>query len=166
MNRPELYEKTVNVLLDAYNDGELEHQNCCACAVGNICKEASEKTRVYRGRWLDYFLTSIDDGSQKINEARDERDAAYKLIKQTGYTIKELARVEWAFEKEIAKELHPMSFKDRRNLLEEIRYSKEYQFRGLCRVLDVLKEIHSTEEKTHEENIVKLTEIKNEKCSI
>lgn len=57
MNREELYYKTVDVLLDAYNSGELFSQSCEACAVGNICIEASELTGVPRGKWTKLFST-------------------------------------------------------------------------------------------------------------
>lgn len=36
MKRPELYQKTVDILVKAYFDDTLQHGNCYACAVGNI----------------------------------------------------------------------------------------------------------------------------------
>lgn len=58
MNRPELYQKTVDLLLDAYNSGKLEHGDCKACAVGNICGG--------NDNWARLFMTS--SGTQHVSK--------------------------------------------------------------------------------------------------
>lgn len=140
MNRPELYQKTVDVLLDAYNSRELKHALCTACAVGNICKEASQITGISKGAWSVLFATttSLVQMEYESESLKESVYAAYKLINATGYTKQELMKIEYAFEKE--------------------GYS-DNQYPGLCRVLDVLKEIHETEQEVSNDNQVKLSSI-------
>ncbi len=149
MNREDLYRKTVDVLLDAYNDGELEHGNCCACAVGNICKESGELLDIDNSEWSMLFSTD-DSGKQRFNTYMTSEGQT--LILGTGYSVKELARIEFAFESSIFKTpegyLHWSTVR-----------RKQGQFIGLCAVLDVLKEIHSIEEVEHLENVSRLTSI-------
>lgn len=143
MNRKELYEKTVNVLLDAYNNDELYQGNCNMCAVGNICKESSEKLGIPLGKsWSRLFMTVTSGrnifGILDINNRRKDhnkiydkssgwssRETAIKLVESTGYSVYELYKIEFVFEKAKGK-----------------TNSKEKSYNGLVAVLNKLKEIH------------------------
>lgn len=128
MNRIELYKKTEGVLYQAYFDDTLKHGNCAACAVGNICVEAARKTRLTNYMWNLLFMTDPDTMIQqefRINPDNSGDRAALNLVAATGYTKKELMRIEWAFES-----------------ASKGFCSEDYMFNGLVAVLEVLKEIH------------------------
>lgn len=66
MNRPELYDQSVNRVLDAYNAKTLLHGVCKACAVGNILQ-----THL----WANFLNSSIE----RINENSIETTHSQKL---------------------------------------------------------------------------------------
>lgn len=119
MNNLEKFQDTVSILVKAYMNDTLYHQYCTACAVGNIVKA---KTSDAYGMWGDVFHTT--KGVQfywpenYLGDARQEIDS-------TGYSVKELMRVEYAFETA------------RRG-----KNSQEWMFNGLMAVVDTLAEIH------------------------
>jgi hypothetical protein len=135
----------VNVLFDAYFNDTLEHSKCNACAVGNICREASFATGIVNYSWAALFITSpmaggyqwnyIDRGGQTAFSSIkgiDKADA-FTLISATGYTPCELAEIEFAFE-----------------CAPQGESKEDYMYNGLVAVLDVLKEIHEvTDEDSH-----------------
>ena len=85
MNREKLYYKTVDVLLDAYNANELNRWECEACAVGNICKEASKITGINNAYWAKSL-----HGGDKYGCTEME---SLKLVNKTGYTVDELKEI-------------------------------------------------------------------------
>ena len=146
MKRPELYHKTVDILVDAYFADTLEHGNCYACAVGNIiaanCNIQYDPYYMARGKliwksgrsfWDDVFYTSQSTQSFRIDEY--EGNAKYQ-IDSTGYTVYELAKIEYAFE-----------------TADKGKSEDEWMFNGLMAVVDVLDEIH---ENTDEEITLKV----------
>lgn len=154
MNREQLYYETVDVLLDAYLNQKLEFGDCGACAVGNICRKASIKTKIPNYYWRYLFCTDSTFTQVKnmwnCLEYTDNRQQGEKLIAQTGYTIEELAKIEYAFETSLGFNLDL-----KYNLLEDD--PKKAQYIGLCAVLDVLKEIHEKEDNQEEQE--KLTKV-------
>lgn len=160
MNRESQYFKSVNILLDAYNSGELEHQNCGRCAVGNLLGNGGWASLFSTGiRWDNqgppYYsitYTSLVTGILSIRRFVDE-DRVYAK----GYSLNELAEIESAFEYEFVKQCVGL----RKLEVNELAKNKQKQFEGLCRVLDKLKEIHEVGVETHDESIEKLTLIKN-----
>lgn len=148
MNRPELFEKSVNTLLDAYNNRILEHGRCYACAVGNLCSEAAQNLNVSNTIWNNVFMTGSNAHKQifyikeKLEDERQiEYEKALKLISKTGYTVEELAAIEYAFESSIADDYERYTTRDK----------VKGQYIGLCAVLEVLKEIHEKEEIAEEQ---------------
>lgn len=154
MKKPELYNKSANLLIDAWMSGKLEHGDCTACAVGNICGG--------NGAWAVKFSTNASMRSQTpglfvpseidrvighglplyVSDLHEEEKMtafayADKVISDTSYTEKELAKIEWAFEMSIASDY------------EKLYKTPEGQYIGLCAVLDVLHEIHEVEEAPH-----------------
>ena len=148
MNRPELFEKSVNTLLDAYNNRTLEHGSCYACAVGNLCNHAAKELNFSNHIWNNVFMTHSDIHRQYFYvkeelgfERQIEYEKALKLISKTGYTAEELAAIEYAFESSIANDYERYTTRDK----------VKGQYIGLCAVLEVLKEIHEKEEITKEQ---------------
>lgn len=195
MNRPELYQKTVDLLLDAYNTDQLKHGDCTACAVGNICggndnwrflfvtpnnkQEKADRNKVRVKNFdtneeklipNDKLVTFLETNTgfvdsdcnvswnvvsplQYINWKED----GIKAIESTGYTIEELARVEYAFEHSL------------RNTPEGYNYyvdkdPKKGQFIGLTAVLGILAEIHEVSIQEKEGSQVRLEKVYAEIC--
>jgi len=66
MNRPELYQRTVDTLLTAYANDELRHANCEACVVGNICATADIPDGMKPWQWGFLFQTGVDTKHDNI----------------------------------------------------------------------------------------------------
>lgn len=145
MKHTKKFEHSVNVLLKAYLNDTLEHGNCFACAVGNLvassmCIQLIKVTPydpgygAYRNMWSNgmrhkwngVFVTTGKPGSKRQEiDGPYYRDEAKKQIDSTGYSVKELAAIEFAFENA------------------QLGNSKDdYMFNGLMAVVDVLAEIH------------------------
>lgn len=100
MNRPELFERTVNTLVAAQEQGTLQHADPCGCAVGNIvaasCGYSIQKDygEVY---WCipdtqdrvepEWFLRVLVKYGEHNNQT-----------KATGYSLSELHMIEKVFE--------------------------------------------------------------------
>lgn len=140
MNRTELHQKTKDVLFKAYFDDTLEHSNCAACAVGNIC--GGEVL------WSILFMTWEDGEPRTFEDIRgmkvlspsygkyrgriiDEqlRQEALAIIANTGYAVEELMLIERAFE-----------------MADKGENEEDHMFNGLVAVLEVLKDIHGVDD--------------------
>jgi hypothetical protein len=146
MNRPDLYKKTVDILYQAYFNDTLQHGNCYACAVGNIvaanCGDSfktSLNAMQFQNLYWSHEPESIYDCSIQADDQAMWYDAigggvvirssfnatAIKQIAATGYTPKELSKVEVAFERAARG-----------------NNNEEHMFNGLVAVLDQLSIIH------------------------
>ncbi len=117
MNRPELFVKSVDILVDAFNKGKLQNMSVCNCAVGNL-------VAYRRGNYL-FESDSSDTWHSLISDMRDRKkigknlnadvktinkevyngnvtsaDIKYGLkeIRSTEYSIDEVELIERAFE--------------------------------------------------------------------
>lgn len=131
MKNKELYNKTIGILVDAYFKGTLQHENACACAVGNLIS-ANQGIKIARGDSSDRIYwpehSALWYGYAMISRMPDEQDIlAFEQIRSTGYTFDEIIRIEHAFES-----------------VNETHYTDEdeRQFRSLMKVVDVLDQIH------------------------
>lgn len=147
MKNKELYDKTVNILVDAYFNDTLEHGNCKACAVGNIVAANVGVKLVRRG----FFLSKVEPeswehnkisntgictqyamASGKLNILPQNHETVFEIAKQqevaTGYTFKELGLIEEAFERVGGKS------------------EDERMFNGLMAVIEVLDQIHENKD--------------------
>lgn len=126
MNRPELFQKSVDTLLDAYNKKDIRHANCSACAVGNLLLDVAVEKDIPNNSWAHIFMYRTDKNEQVLHNKEDVSETDYELgmtlINSSGYTVEELMKIEYAFETAGDK--------------------KDEQYKGLCAVLEVLKEIH------------------------
>ena len=134
-NRKELYKKTVDILYYAYFNNTLRHSNCFACAVGNIIAANRGFTftpskpigirwadRHEASEWHYVFCTTM---GRQIIQTNNYKGKAKEQIDSTGYSLAELAKIEFAFE-----------------TAEPGKNAEDRMFNGLVAVLDILKEIH------------------------
>jgi hypothetical protein len=147
------FEKAYNALYNAFMNDTLAKGTCTACAVGNIVADAmgAKVTSIIKTEWEFYcskqnnwwqkmFVTGSD--GQRITKISEDSNVKYlrkKILNLTGYTWRELARIEKAFEEST-----------------EIQYSyywkytpeqiMEDQFNGLMAVMDILIELDEVKE--------------------
>lgn len=143
MKHPELYQRTVDILVDAYFNDTLEHGNCYACAVGNMiagnCNydiaDTGKPWKVWlsnqfqvsnpkREGWASVFMTDYNIGKQ-VKKYYNYNHEAKRQIDSTGYSLDQLAKVEYAFE-----------------MADKGASQEDYMFNGLMAVIDVLDIIH------------------------
>lgn len=140
MKNKELFDKTIGILVKAYFDNTLMHGTCYACAVGNlVCAGMGYKLGGMKQRgqwngghagpyWNNVFVTNPSTMLQifdiDANEGRAKRQ-----IDSTGYSAKELASIEFAFE------TAPFGNNE-----------SDYMFNGLMAVCDALMQIHEANE--------------------
>jgi len=129
MNRQALFERSIDVLAQAFFDGTLKHGDPCACAIGNlIAAEIGANTDAdYASEWPDhssgtswYDVLVTFKAKKDMGIAPEDEEIAQPL----GYSNAEILKIEEAFEDTL--------FND--------------QFQGLMNVLDVLFEIHEIED--------------------
>lgn len=142
-NKP-LFDKTLNILVKAYQNDTLEHGDCNACAVGNMiaanCGYDYIKDEfgflwwgVNYPLWQLVFSTGYE---QRINSNAYVGDAK-KQIDSTGYTWQELAKIEYAFE-----------------TANKGNSSDDWILNGLLAVYDVLCEVHEVEKKEEDAKLI------------
>lgn len=144
MTNLEKYHHTISVLLKAYLNETLEKGNQCGCAVGNLIADSCGLTlRIgnfgnYRvdadnmPDWL-YNICTSENGYQELEEEDIEVDVQ-QAFTATGYSFKELARIEYAFE--TAAE----------------GYTPEAEYAGLMAVVEVLADIHQLDKQEAEQS--------------
>lgn len=164
MNRPELYRKAVDVLIRAYENGTLEHGDCASCAVGNLCASLTNQPFLNRNAWSHTFLTDTYTGEQIIQPLGNNifADTGRVAIAFTGYTVDEMAAIEFAFETSIRdiplnkdqeesvdRHISILSLKDcnaemvPKSYVYYTVFDKESgQYIGLSAVIKALKKIH------------------------
>ena len=123
MKNPELYNKTVDILVQAYLKDTLEHQDPCACAVGNII--ASNNSTKEPFSWVE---NRNPDGEGSwytqivVFESNKLSPGVALQVANTGYSPKELRLIEHAFE--------------------SASREGDWMFNGLMDVVAVLDKIH------------------------
>lgn len=134
-------QKTIDIFLDALNNGELMKGNCNYCAVGNICASVDKENRAI---WSDLFFTSSDTGLPVFNTGSlGEQQRARELISKTGYTEKELMLIEYRFETNT--NIHGLAYAFHSK--EEVRQD---QLKGLTAVVNLLLEWDESKEEVKE----------------
>jgi hypothetical protein len=158
------FNHSVNVLVKAYFYGDLEHQNCACCAVGNLMADAcgykiehlnddkslwtrsDDRTVIDPIEWVHVFGTKTrEEGKnffrrKKISvvntwfDLENVTTSVNQWAAKTGYSLVELARIENAFE--------------------SAQYGENddtWMFNGLMAVVDVLADIHGINLESKEE---------------
>lgn len=146
MKNKELFDKTVSILVNAYHKDKLIHGDCSACAVGNIIAanagiennhSLSEWRQVFdidRSHnpllWSTVFNTCSDNGHQVFyHDNYNKCDKTRYQIDLTGYSLLDLANIEFSFE-----------------TADQGENEEEYMFNGLMKVVDALMYIHEANE--------------------
>lgn len=155
MKNKELFKRTLDILVKAYQNDTLEHGSCTACAVGNIVAANMEikistlghtlmwdnwmpywqklLSTVRKQKGIDSSIIILRENEEfiqgQLNLNSSQLKEPMQQILSTGYTFKELAEIEWAFE-----------------TADEGNNKDDYMFNGLLAVYDVLCKIHEVEE--------------------
>lgn len=155
MKNKSLYEKTVNILVDAYFNDTLEHDSCQACAVGNLVAAGmgfsyegrlwSHATHVRTDNWSEVLWTGNESRERRLNMSRYTGEIK-KQIDSTGYTVGELSDIEHAFE-----------------TAPKGKSADDWMYNGLMAVVEVLQQIHECSE---EETTVAKERFKKEECAV
>lgn len=136
------FNHSVNVLVNAYLNDTLKHEDCSACVVGNLCGGSTLWKflfMTYNGEQKAYldtpqkelFLESIL-AHHFVTSEEELLQRAIKVCESTGYTVDELAKIEYAFE--------------------TCSQVGDKMFNGLMAVVDVLADIHKIDLTTREES--------------
>lgn len=159
MKTSERFNRAIAALIKGYMNNTLRKGSCSACAVGNIVVESQnlrftkskfsshlevidEHDYTIELRWSDVFITADEVQSVYPDCYTDK---AKKEIDSTGYSWKELARIEKAFEQNA--KINHMSYSNYTN--SEI---DEDQLNGLHAVVDVLCKIEGYDDLVAQEN--------------
>lgn len=161
----ERFNKVYKSLVKAFMKGTLAKGDCTACAVGNIfrgwgastqavgqgCMEVTSWKSLFItintiGRCIQYigegdiiyvFNLGIDD----IKNIRDASKYARDLITRNGYTVDEIAAIEFLFEKNTSIEIENYNFYTQEQIQED-------QYNGLCAVIEYLLTLEDAEQLT------------------
>ena len=128
MQLPYRLEKALNKLYTAFYNEQLDPENCCHCAVGNICDNIDA--------WKHF--TDIH-GSIKLNYLGRLHETLGKRI--NGYSPLELLSIEAVFLKACG-----YSLTSKNRLLKPAKIiDREMKFRGLCAAIDYLCALDNVE---------------------
>lgn len=124
------FDNTIKILVNAYLNDTLKHQDCTACAVGNIIKHNNAAVFTGIGAQDTMWLRLIGIRFRSDNERYMYVDieTAERQVEASGYSLKELHRIEKAFEN-----CDPGETTD------------DWMLNGLMDVVDVLADIHGVD---------------------
>lgn len=150
MKNPELYNKTVEILVQSYLNDTLRHLNCYACAVGNLVAHYCNKIFVKQNplflpqsfdeelKWDGYagygvkvprdtYKTGGTWYEQLWKKEEDLHGEPKEQLQSTGYALAELRQIEEAFES---------------CALDDFNDDDKRMWTGLMAVIDILDQIH------------------------
>lgn len=149
MKHSERFNNAITALVKGYLNETLTKGHCCACAVGNMVAHCSNYEIIKKVRqdgsiginWTKYDITpewgtvflTLDNGKQETQADRYLGEAEMQIT-STGYTWRQLARIEFAFERATK-----ISFDEYH--ISKAQEIDEDQLKGLYAVVDVLCEI-------------------------
>jgi hypothetical protein len=150
----ERFKKTYDALYNAFMTDTLAKGTCTACAVGNIVAAAQGGTvkkdltcDTENKFWGSLFFTDVITGKQHKGYIENAQnifiiEKKEEFEKLTGYTVEEMAQVEWAFETNTTIDMMEYPEYYRNNKDHKIM---EDQFNGLMAVMDVLIKLDEVE---------------------
>lgn len=112
MKTTKRFDNAVTKLYNAFHNGTLNAFDCSKCAVGNICDNQLE--------WQNVILNVNNYAIENY------KGLTKSIIDKTGYTYRELGRIEELFVQE-----H----------MNSIVNTKQDEFKGLCKVVEYLCEL-------------------------
>lgn len=119
------FRNAFDALTSAYVNGTLQHDNCTACAVGNIATYSGVDLNKAGPIWYNYIL----DRRESFVDRRDGFKSAMQVVKRTGYKIDEIDRIESTFEGTVKDYLLDSDDED------------QAQYQGLIKVVELLAEL-------------------------
>lgn len=131
------FENSVDVLVKAYLNDKLTHSSCTSCAVTNLC--------IGWSGWTSYFTTISHEADGGWRRFGFEQISCRSLPTQKtkfGYSLKELAKIEWAFE-----------------TAPQGGSQDEWVFNGLLAVVEILSQIHNVDLTVKENAIGQFKEV-------
>jgi hypothetical protein len=147
MKTTERFNRAYDALVKAFFEGTLAKGECDACAVGNIInyshpftEDDRSELKYHSSGWVTVFCT-MSVGGQYFHESK-YRDKAKIQIDATGYSPKELAKIEWAFEKTCKIRSDAYYSCTEQEVLED-------QYNGLAAVVDVLLALDNIKPEDH-----------------
>lgn len=147
MKNKELFNRTISILVNAYHNNTLQHGYCSACAVGNLVaaginteakKSGTEFQNGVLAVWDRVFMTTDRGQYFEIDKYEGE---AKEQIDSTGYSVEDLAKIEYAFEN-VPMPAHCTLYTGD---------DDEWMFSGLMAVVDALMLIHEADNSEIEE---------------
>lgn len=141
MKNKELFDRTIQILVKAYFKDVLDATECTACAVGNIVAENMGYNITPDFYWSDgnddkiWAAWQVIVWGQNSAAAANRRKRAKAEILSTGYSSKELGRIESAF-----------MFAHK-----EDKKTRDKVLIGLLAVVDVLCDIHEMNDPAKQE---------------
>lgn len=142
------YEKSVDVLIEAYRRKKLFHGVCSSCAIANILDGSSD--------WKFVIGTSANGDIHRPSGPAIKIERAIKLIEKKGLKIWEATEIETAFEMSIYQ--HPLGYsfltgQEEQSIEEKKAAKKLGQYIGLCAVLDVMSKMIEEEPKSRQDEL-------------
>lgn len=164
----ERFRKAYDSLVRAYFEGTLAKGTCVACAVGNIIADATGGTIIMQDANDPYCTTKNDfwnvlfaseNGRQFTHDVEDGKithnytninvlipgisvenitKSQKRLFELTGYSAKEMAQIEWAFEENTKLNWYMYPIYQEEVVLED-------QYNGLSAVVDVMMDLDHME---------------------
>jgi hypothetical protein len=145
------FKKAYDALVRAFFEGTLAKGTCVACACGNIIFDAigDPVTKEDLSKEIEFSGLSLRSGKKDSYNAwshkRGRIDGKFRAfcfveneINAAGYTAKEFARIENAFENNTKISYGSYPNRNEQQILED-------QYKGLCAVVDVLLELDGEE---------------------
>jgi len=122
--RTERFNRAFDILTQAYFNGTLHKGTCAACACGNLITAA-------RGISIPKNLFDNHEVHQKLADSMLSAELLLWDEPKTGYTRRELSKVENAFENNTFIHWQTYAYYSEQEILED-------QYNGLCAVFEVL----------------------------
>lgn len=109
MKNPELWGKSLSILVKAFFSGTLKHEEPCGCAIGNLIagNNGFEINKTIRqgiwsytdnGVFIQEFWNNVQAYGRRHNCISNESDLGKKELLSTGYSLDETLLIERAFE--------------------------------------------------------------------
>lgn len=159
MNRIDLYYKTIDTLREAWEANEVSHAKVAQCPIGLMCAPYLKEMGIDNPLWTSKFITTVNDGKawyaepgERIVTSRfiftsfsirpyntlpsdmQDEEKVMELIARTGYTQRELADLEHAFEA-------APGYNEGMNAVGNMA-NKQWLYDGMVAFVDKLGEIH------------------------
>lgn len=119
------FRNAFDALTSAYVNGTLQHEDCTACAVGNIATYSGVNLDKGGLLWYSY----ICDRRESLSYGKHGFKNMMQVVERTGYKVEEIDRIERTFEGTVKEFLLDSQDRD------------QAQYQGLVKVIELLAEL-------------------------